>query len=64
MNVCISIDDKGIIVGYATVGEIENGVFIHTEEIPLDLCAGYYKFIDGKVILDEDLKIEMVSEEI
>ena len=54
----VVIDENNIIRGYATVGGIVGGIEIEAEEAPEDLCAGYYKLINGEIVLDEELKAQ------
>ena len=61
MKVCISVNNDDIITGYATVGSIEGGEMVEMDEIPDDLCHGYYKLADGDIVLDEDLKAQLLE---
>ena len=61
MNVCINTNDDKIITGYAVVGSIEGGEMINADEIPDDICKGYYKLINSKISLDEELKSKIVE---
>ena len=61
MNVCISTNSDGIIIGYATVGTIEGGEMITVNEVPEDLCHGYYKLINGEIVLDEELRDQIAN---
>lgn len=61
MQVCISVNKDDIITGYAIIGSIEGGEMITVDEIPEDLCRGYYKLVDGVIVLDEDLKAQLLE---
>lgn len=61
MKICISINDSKIITGYAVIGSIEGGEMVTVDEIPDDLCRGYYKLIDGEIVLDDELKSQIVE---
>lgn len=61
MEVCISTNQDNIIIGYATIGSIESGQIIEVDGIPDDLCKGYYKLIDGEIVLDEELKSQIAE---
>lgn len=68
MQMCLKIDENNIIKSYSVIGKIEGGIDIETEtnynieNIPLDLCAGYYKLIDGNIVLDEELKALLITQ--
>lgn len=61
MQICISADGNNVITGYAIIGSIEGGEMITVDEIPEDLCRGYYKLVDGVIVLDEDLKAQLLE---
>lgn len=62
MTINILKDDNNVIIGFATLGSIVGGVDIKTnyknaEEVP-SLSIGYYKLIDGQIVVDEELKAQ------
>lgn len=61
MMLVISTNNNKIINGYAEIGGIEDGVNIAVDKIEEDLCAGYYKLVDGQIMLDEELKAKFVG---
>ena len=61
MKLSVITDSKNIVIGYATVGSLENDIEINIEEIPEDLWKKYYKLEGGKLVVDEDLKAEYVD---
>ena len=51
----IGIDTvDGIIVGYADVDGI-----VEYQELPEDVLRGYYRYENGKIILDEKLRLKI-----
>lgn len=62
MTIKITINQDNIITGYASVGDLNNSIEVTVDKIPSDLCDGYYRYVDGQIVLDEQLKEYILSQ--
>lgn len=57
----IKVNDQNIVTGYVVIGEIADSVEVELEEIPDDLAAGYWKYEDGELFVDQGLKDNILN---
>ena len=53
----IKIDENNVILD-ATSFYVDDYIHTNLDVIPSDIIQGYYKWIDGNILLDEQLKLE------
>lgn len=62
MEISVFVGEDNIIKGYATTGGIEGGISIRADYLSLEevslLSIGYYKLIDGQIVVDEELQAQ------
>ena len=59
----IQIDENNYIMGYATVGEITEGIDVEYDEAVFEYGFAFYKYENGKIIFDEDKYNQCIENE-
>ncbi|EJS63487.1 hypothetical protein [Bacillus cereus] len=54
------VTKESIIVAYST-NWLDDSFEVSLDVVPDDLVAGYYKLVDGQVIIDEELKESIIG---